>query len=98
MPSDRPQFDFDRALRIYLGGPFDEPGIQPGLREERLAAEFGDQATAIKPILDSLLEAAESKAAAHGLQQLNESLAHDIPHLSPICRRKIASHIQYRYR
>lgn len=98
MPSDLPTFDFDRAMRIYLGGPFDEPGIQPGLREERLAAEFGDQADSIEPLLDAVLAAAERQADAHGLRKLDESLTHDIPHLSPICRRKIASHVQYQWR
>lgn len=89
-----PVFDFDHAMRLYLGGAADSSEIQIGLGSQRLEAEYADEALIIQSQLDAVLEAAVARTVRDEVDCLVASwLAAELPSLSSVCRRKIESYV-----
>jgi hypothetical protein len=91
------EFDFDRAMRMYLGGDRDS-SIQIGGGDERLKASFGSGATVIKVQLDALLDAVVRRVVDERVtdnRSVYSWLAEELPSLSDVCRVKISAYAFY---
>ena len=92
------EFDIDDAMCTYLGGDAATAAIQIGMRDERLAARYGELATTIKPELDVILDTAvrltRRRENGDG-PSIAEWLFANHPDLDALTRRKIESHVLY---
>ena len=90
-------FDFDQAMRLYLGGDSDT-GIQVGGGFERLEAVFGEESRAIQSRLDEVLAAIRQQAPNGSFPDgcsVEGWLRAQIPEVSAVCRSKIAAYVLY---
>jgi hypothetical protein len=93
-------FDFDRAFCTYLGGDPDSGVIQIGGGDERLLAEYGEEAATTKQVLDKVLDASIARFAegfTGAGQTISSWLAEEVPRLSVVTRTKIEARVIYHF-
>ena len=96
--------ELDDAMRWYLGGTPDEPGVYPIGMADRLAARFQNTHTVIRRQLDEILAAVpefpgdQYKSLAEMADAIALWLASEMPEFAEITRRKIANYITFSWR
>lgn len=97
--------ELDYAMQVYLGGDPNTGSIQIGMKNERLAAEFFEDAERLKKKLEEILKAVlkcpvdwEQYDIHTAAPFVSEWLATEMPHFSETTRKKMASHFCYQFR
>ena len=97
LATSRDSFDLDRAICVYLGGPPDSAAINLKNQVDRLNAEFGADAQAIKIEIDRKLDSFAKPAARKGVpsgHSLASWIAQEMPDATDVCRDKIAVYVE----
>ena len=97
--------ELDAAMRCYLGGEPEEPGMMPVGMAERLVARYGTRAASIKQQLDEVLDLVGTFPMGDGypgLKELGDAvarwLASKTPHFAEVTRAKMANYFTYSWR